>query len=133
MTRSRYVNSQTAVAPRTRTVRRVSKSTRRAPKGWSLPYRGRAHVTARAIPVHVAKVVSSRINKLLKNRANLNKLILMSVPRSTRSTAPNYNNLHAQRSKINRNIHRYRSMLSHAGYISGPMFATMLAQINASR
>lgn len=133
MTRSRYVNSQTAVAPRTRTARRVSKSTRRAPKGWALPYAGRAHVTSRGIPVHVARVVSSRINKLLKQRANLNKLILMSVPRSTRSSAPSFSHLYAQRSKINRNIHKYRSMMSHAKHVSGPMFANMLAQINASR
>jgi hypothetical protein len=133
MTRSRYVNSQTAVAPRTRTTRRISKSTRRAPKGWALPYAGRSHVTARAIPVHVAKVSSSRINKLLKQRANLNKLILLSIPRSTRSSAPNVSHLREQRNKINRNIQKYRAMTSHAKYVSGPMFANMLVNVNASR
>ena len=133
MTRSQFVNTQSSVAPRTRTVRRASKSTRRNPQGWSLPYAGRTHVTARGIPVHVTKVVSSRINKLLKKRANLNKLILLSFPRSTRSTVPNSSNLRDQRNKINRNIQRYRAMMSHAKHMSGPMFANMLANINASR
>jgi hypothetical protein len=127
------VNSQSAVTRRPRTVRPkgISKSTKKNPQGWYLPYAGRTHVTPRRVPLTVAKVAGSRINKLLKKRANLTKLILLATPRSTRATGPNYSNLHNQRNKVNKNIQRLRALMSHSGYISGPMFANILRNMNA--
>jgi len=128
-----FVNSQSAVTRRPRTVRPkgISKSTKKNPQGWSLPYAGRSHVTPRLVPLTVAKVAGLRINQLLKKRANLNKLILLSVPRSTRATGPNYSNLHNQRNKVNKNIRQLRAMMTHSGYISGPMFANLIKHMNA--
>lgn len=132
--RSRFVNSHAALTrPRT-TIRKKSKgSTRLNPQGWATPYAGRSHVTSRTVPATVARVVGPRIEQLLRQRANLNRRILLATPRSRSAVGPNYSNLHTQRNKINRNIQRYRAMITHSLYIPGPLFANMIRNMNAQR
>jgi hypothetical protein len=122
------------VATRSRTIRKKSKgSTRLNPKGWAVPYAGRSHVTSRAVPVTVARVVGPRLEQLLIQRANLNRRILLATPRSRSAVGPNYSNLHRQRNQVNRNIQRYRAMIASSAYISGPLFANMIRNMNAQR
>lgn len=132
--RSRFLNAQSALTrPRT-TIRKKSRgSTRLNPQGWAVPYPGRSHVTSRAVPATVARVVGPRIEELLRQRANLNRRILLATPRSRRAVGPNYSNLRTQRNQVNRNIQRYRAMIASSAYISGPLFASMIQTMNAQR
>jgi hypothetical protein len=130
--RSRFLNAQSALTrPRT-IIRKKSKgSTRLNPQGWVVPYAGRTHVTPRTVPATVVRVIGPRIEQLLRQRANLNRRILLATPRSRSAVGPNYSNLHTQRNKINRNIQRYRGMIASSAYISGPLFASMIRNMNA--
>lgn len=79
------------------------------------------------------RVAGPRLEQLLRKRANLNRLILLATPRSRSAVGPNYTNLHTQRNKINRNIQRYRAMIAHGGYVTGPLFVNMIKTMNAQR
>ena len=133
--RSIFLNAQSVVARRFRiTKRKKSKGgTRRNPRSWLVPYAGRSHVTPRTVPSTVVTVAGPRLEQLLRQRANLNRLILLATPRSRSAVGPNYKNLHNQRNQINRNIQRYRAMITHRGHISGPLFASMIRNMNAQR
>ena len=133
MTKTRFVNAQSVVARRVTKRKRISKSTKKNPQGWSLPYAGRSHVTPRTVPVTIARVVGPRIEELLRQRANLNRLILLATPKSRSAVGPNYSNLHKQRNQVNKNIQKYRAMMAHSRYISGPLFANMIRNMNAQR
>lgn len=131
MVRSRFLVSQSAVTRRRRIAKKTSKSTKRNPQGWALPYAGRPHITPRIVPSTVARVADARIEQLLKQRKHLNTMILISAPRSRSAVAPNYSNLHNQRNKINKKIQKLRAAISHRGYISGPLFASIIRNMNA--
>jgi hypothetical protein len=131
--RTSFVNVQSVLTRKRRAAKRKSKSTRRNPQVWYMPYAGRSHVTPRTVPTTVAAVANSRLQQLLRQRGNLNMQILMATPRSRSAVGPNYSNLHKQRNQINRNIQRYRAMITHRAHISGPLFASMIRNMNSQR
>jgi len=134
MVRSIFVNAQSALTRRRRAAKRKSKgSTKKNPNSWAVPYAGRSHVTSRTVPATVSRVVGPRLEQLLRQRANLNRRILLATPRSRSAVGPNYSNLHAQRNNINRKIQKYRAMIAHSSYIPGPLFASMIGNMNAQR
>ena len=134
MVRSRFLNVQSVLTSRRRAAKRKSKGiTKKNPKSWAVPYAGQSHVTPHTVPATVTRVVGPRLEQLLRQRANLNRRILLATPRSRSAVGPNYKNLHTQRNQVNRNIQRYRAMIASSAYISGPLFASMIRNMNAQR
>ena len=108
---------------------RRSTTTRRTPQNYAIPYIHKKNITLRSVPMTIKKVTNYRIARLLKMRQNLNKRIILAP--SSRRGILNYTNLHAQRNLINSKLRKLRGMASSSKYISGPMFANMLKNMNS--
>jgi hypothetical protein len=121
-------NQALETAHRNYRVRR-STTTRRNPQTYAVPYIHKKNITLRSVPMTIKKVTNYRIARLLNMRKNLNKRIILAP--SSRRGMLNYTNLHAQRKLINSKISKLRGMASSSKYISGPMFANMIKNMNS--